>query len=75
MDDDNNNYKTTPSVVRNEFVPEQVGETLFEGMSVGEYQINSHILLLIIVKAAHIFYIMILLFISLCLFNMIHSHI
>jgi len=49
MDDDDNNYKTTPSVVRNEFVTEQVGETLFEGMSVGENQINSHILLLIVI--------------------------
>lgn len=43
MDDDDDkittirtNYKTTPSVVRNEFVTEQVGETLFEGMSVGK---------------------------------------
>jgi hypothetical protein len=56
MDDDNNNNKTTPSVVRNEFVTEQVGETLFEGMSVGKYQINSHILLLMKVNAAHIFH-------------------
>jgi len=74
MDDDNNNYKTTPSVVRNEFLTEQVGETLFEGMSVGENQINSHILLLIILNAAHILFIMIL-FLYFFMFYMIHSHI